>query len=616
VADDSADHGAGENAETAEPNGISRRQLLSIGMAAAGVAAAGSLIGSETAAATPSPAGPSWPVHPHGTTLERTLLHGPPGTAGYRKIVDGPGEASLVRSDLLGGAVRGAGTRRPVLALNQLTDMHIIDAQSPARVEFLDRLLDPGQPGYGILPFDAAYRAQEMLTAHVAEAMVQALNALPSAPVTGRQIDFSISTGDNADNTQYNELRWHIDLLDGNQPIRPDSGNYSKWEGVGGKDDYDTAYWHPDGTPFLGKIDNPRSIYGFPTVPGLLNYCRAPFQASGLQTPWYSVFGNHDGLVQGNAPQPALFSLISTGVLKVTGLPLGLDVTALLEKVAGGDAAALEILMTAGPAKLVTADKNRRCLTRPQTVAEHFNTIGAPIGHGYTQQNLDKGTAYYSFDAGAVHCISLDTVNPNGYADGSIDQAQLAWLTAQLKANSSRYLDDTGNWVTGGGPDKVIAIFSHHTVATMTNIIGLDRVNGTTVTNLLLQFPNVVVWVNGHTHRNTVTAHSRAAGTAVGGGFWEINTASHVDWPQQARVVEIVDNGDGTMSIFGTIVDHAAPEAWPTNPTTPLALAALSRELGVNDWQRAAETAAQDGKRGAISDRNVELLVRAPFVIA
>ena len=98
------------------------------------------------------------------------------------------------------------------------------------------------------------------------------------------------------------------------------------------------------------------------------------------------------------------------------------------------------------------------------------------------------------------------------------------------------------------------------------------------------------------------------------GGFWEINTASHIDWPQQARIVEIVDNGDGTLSIFGTIDRPRAPRDLAANPTCPLDLAALSRELGINDWQRDPETTSVDGKRGAISDRNVELLVRAPFV--
>ncbi len=105
----------------------------------------------------------------------------------------------------------------------------------------------------------------------------------------------------------------------------------------------------------------------------------------------------------------------------MTGLPVGLDVSALLARLAAGDATALATLLTVGPAKLVTADPNRRMLTQKQIVAEHFNTGGTPVGHGYTQQNLDSSTAYYSFDKGPLHCISLDTVNLNGYDDGSLD---------------------------------------------------------------------------------------------------------------------------------------------------------------------------------------------------
>jgi metallophosphoesterase (TIGR03767 family) len=591
--------------------GITRRQALGLGAAAAGAVAAGGLVRPpRAAAADPSPA---FPAAPAGSTLARTLQHGTPGTGGYRRIVPGPGELTVVRGDLLAGATRGSGTRTSLAAFAQLTDMHLIDAQSPARVEFLDRLDDPGSPVAAQVPFDSAYRPWEMLTAHVAEAMVQAINALAGGPVTGHPLDFTITTGDNADNTQWNELRWQIDLLDGGRTIRPDSGRTDRWEGVGDRTDYDTAYWHPDGTPLLGRPDTYRATYGFPTVPGLLDACRQPFPATGLRTPWYSVFGNHDGLVQGNVPSLGLIGAVATGPLKVTGLPLGADVTGLLDRLAGGDPTALQLLLTLGPARLVTADPNRRMLSVKETVAEHFTTTGTPVGHGYTQQNLDAGTAYYSFDRGPLHAISLDTCNPNGYSDGSIDQQQLAWLTQELAAHSSRYLDENGNWVAGGGADRLIVVFSHHTVATMTNTIGLDRVDGTTVRDLLLRFPNVIAWVNGHTHRNQVLPHARPAGAPLGGGFWEINTAAHVDWPQQSRVVEVVDNGDGTLSVFGTIIDHAAPTAWTGNPATPLQLAALSRELAANDPQRPAETATADGRRGTPLDRNVELLLRAPF---
>jgi hypothetical protein len=120
--------------------------------------------------------------------------------------------------------------------------------------------------------------------------------------------------------------------------------------------------------------------------------------------------------------------------------------------------------------------------------------------------------------------------------------------------------------------------------------------------------------VNGHTHENHVIAHARPASAAFAGGFWEVNTASHVDWPQQCRIVELVENGDGaTVSVFGTIVDHAARANPGTAPTTPLQLASLSRQLGINDWQRDPETAARDGKRGMVEDRNVELLLPKPF---
>ena len=92
--------------------------------------------------------------------------------------------------------------------------------------------------------------------------------------------------------------------------------------------------------------------------------------------------------------------------------------------------------------------------------------------------------------------------------------------------------------------------------------------------------------------------------------MWEITTASCVDYPQQQRVVEVIDNRDGTLSIFGTAVDHAAPAQW-TGDLTVTSLASLSRELSANDW---VETPAM--RPGSLLDRNVELLLPAPFDLA
>jgi metallophosphoesterase (TIGR03767 family) len=574
-----------------------------MGVATGALVATSSLVAPAEAVPRPRPrrAGP--------TTLDRTLLRGRPGPGGYRPIVFGAGEPHLLRDDLVGPG-RRAGHRRAILALGQLTDMHILDAQSPARVEFLDRFNDPDSPFAGILPFESSYRTQDTLTAHVGEAMVQALNAVRYGPATGLPLAFTIATGDNVDNTQYNELRWQIDVLDGER-VHPDSGDLAKYEGVADLVDYDVRYWHPDGTPPGGIDDLPRARFGFPTLPGLLDAARRPFHATGLRTPWLTTFGNHDGLVQGNLPSNPIVAGLATGNIKISNLPPGTDIVKLALGLLSGDPAALQTLFS-GPARVVTADRARRPLSRSETIAEHFHTSAHPRGHGYSTWNVRTGNAYYGFDQGIVRGLVLDTVNPFGGADGSIDETQLGWLTGELTEGSRHYVDADGQIVRGGHRDRLFVLFSHHTIGTLTNGAGTGRVLGPELRDLLLRFPNVVLWVNGHTHRNTVIPYRRSG--AVPGGFWEINTAAHIDWPQQARVIELVDNRNGTLSVFGTLVDHAAPRHYGSTPRDPLALAALSRELGANDWQNAAPTPTEDGRRGAVEDRNVELLLPAPFV--
>jgi metallophosphoesterase (TIGR03767 family) len=248
--------------------------------------------------------------------------------------------------------------------------------------------------------------------------------------------------------------------------------------------------------------------------------------------------------------------------------------------------------------RTVTPDPARRTLTRAEIIEQHFITTGTPFGHGFTERNRSDNTAYYTFDQGLVRFVVLDTVNPNGEADGSLDATQFAWLGAELEAAA----------------DRIVLLASHHTIDSMINPLvgtGLDpstdagpRVLGDEVRALVLQHPQVIAWVNGHSHRNQIWAHLREDGT---GGFWEINTAAHVDWPQQSRLVEVADNRDGTLSIFATMLDHAGPAAYGGRLGGPLPLAGLARELSLNDWQlRDVDLAGQ------AEARNVELLVGAP----
>lgn len=558
-------------------DGFNRRDFFRV----AGVSGAALLWGTGTAWGSTA-----------GTTLDSVAT--PLGANGYRRLVAGPGWPLVVRSDLAPPGPGRADRRVPLACFVQFTDMHMVDAQSPARFEYTHQIIGGG-----------VHRPQETLAQHTSAALVRRVNALSGGPFTGRPIDFMMTTGDNTDNHERVELDWFLTVLNGGA-ITANTGDPARFEGV--QNSGVKAYWNPQST-----LADDYKAKGFPHIPGLLDAAIEQFSSPGLNIPWYCTFGNHDDSVVGSLPDgiPIIDGLY-TGRSKVMGFDdasAARIARAMTEPEHVLDAAVV-LASGGGLIRTVTPDGRRRPFTTGEFVRAHLdprNTGPGPIGHGFTQDQADGVDLFYTFRiAPGVTGVSLDTTTLAGLADGSIGLHQYLWLEKVLKKSSSRYYDVFGRKITQSATDELFVLFSHHSSTSMDNVLPdrrrpLDpRLDGGAFVTLLKRFPNVVAWVNGHTHANKITAHRHDIPER---SFWEINTAAHIDYPQHARIIEIVDNGDGTLSLFTTLIEPDAPHQVAYDDFSPAGLASLGREFALNDPH------VKLTRLGAPVDLNTELVL-------
>jgi hypothetical protein len=136
--------------------------------------------------------------------------------------------------------------------------------------------------------------------------------------------------------------------------------------------------------------------------------------------------------------------------------------------------------------------------------------------------------------------------------------------------------------------------------------VHLGRAGPARLRALLMRHPNVVLYLAGHKHYDRVWPNFRRDGR----GFWQIITNALAGAPQEARMVELMDNGDGSLSIFTSMLAHAAPAAPPAPGAAlgPAELASISRELAWGRRPPVRRIAAGSG--GPM--RNVELVLRDP----
>ncbi len=580
----------------------------------------------------------------HTTIKQRVLPNADPG---FRELALGPGEGYLVRDDLAPSQPGREQRRRSLIYFGHLSDFQLADEESPRRVEIVDA--GPGA---------AAWRPWEALEPHIDDAMVRQVNAfVPASPIaagdgTRRAMDLVLNTGDAPDNQQLNETLWVRTLMEGglldpNSGVDPVGsthltcvlGNLLKkiprdpynYAGVQDFDDY------AEGAGLFYDPDQPSGAFaGWPRYPGLMDRAQRPFTAAGLAVPSYIMFGNHDALVQGNAAGTSALELVATGCIKVMA-PAGADYSTLGAALATLNASTLLSLVRSSPGRVVYVppDPARQLVSKLQ-YKQIFRTGTQADGHGFNfidpaEEAASAGAAgYYAWSPRpGLRFISLDTASEAGIpgvsSDGNIDAPQFEWLRRQLEAT-----------------DDLVVLVSHHAIENLTANVPDEIAPPCTIPDahghaldpgcdldprssqpirltadlraLLHAHPNVIAWVAGHSHLHQVTAYPNPSGT---GGFWSIRVASEADWPQQSRLLEIFDNLDGTLSLFSTILDHAAPATaplsdTPAGPLTTLELASIGRTLSYNDPQLGARACGTPCGEGGPADRNVELLIPDP----
>lgn len=434
-----------------------------------------------------------------------------------------------------------------------MSDIHITDKEAPNQLIYLQQE-NPAYSGTNT----SIYSPIMTCTTHVLDAAIQTINALHDK----KAFDFGISLGDTCNSTSYNELRWYMGVFDG-EIITPSSGAHRGADSI----DY-----------------------------------QRPFAAAGLNKSirWYQALGNHDHFLLGSFPVDADPSLglresyISDTVWAVPNalltpnfknFPVLIDMENFKATpqyycgVLDGSTKTGKIIATGAAGEVsaptVAADPNRRSLLRTEWIQEFFKTSTLPVGHGFNLVDPTKpeGFACYSFVPNPdvpLKIIVLDDTQSE--ADGStdihghgfLDETRWGWLQDELAA--------------GHDADQLMIIAAHIPIGVGSigselewwesdkdpNATEQNAVSLTELVETLWETPNLIAWIAGHRHYNTVKAFvSPDREIAPEKGFWQVETSSLRDHPQQFRTFEIYLNSDYTVSIVTVNVDPSVAEGTP-----------------------------------------------------
>lgn len=362
--------------------------------------------------------------------------------------------------------------------------------------------------------YASVYRPHGQLTPHLFEAHVRTARRI--SDLSTRPFDFTVLAGDLTDTSQVNEINWMITTLNGGI-IDPDSG----------------------------VDDDP--------VPGPGNDFNDPFASIGTDWPWYAALGNHDVLHVGG------FGLITPELREAAvGDKLFTDST-LSSYWAGyvaGDQPDHPVVTDENA--ITPPDDDRLPLYQQEMLQILYDAGGKPAGHGLSQDDVDSSKAYYSVQpvpGAPIRMIVLDSTDDKndslGTAQlGSMDTVQFSWLHEEL--------------VRAASNQELVIVVAHHRLE---DFRSKSEVPAEMISSLLESSDNVILMITGHGHADRKRLYSAQQGA----GYWELMTASTIDVPLQSRIVELVDEGNGYLSIYVTNFDHNSQEQTPADKARQLA---------------------------------------------
>jgi metallophosphoesterase (TIGR03768 family) len=244
----------------------------------------------------------------------------------------------------------------------------------------------------------------------------------------------------------------------------------------------------------------------------------------------------------------------------------------------------------------VAADPNRRSLLRTEWIEEFFKTRTSPVGHGFDLVPASmraQGFACYSFvpkPGVPLKVIVLDDTQSeqDGSKDihghGYLDAERWAWLQAELAAGQAEnqlmiIATHIPIAVVGIGGETEWWLGEEQTATEYRNAVSLADLVTT-----LQQSTNLIMWIAGHRHLNVVKAFpSDDRANFPERGFWQVETSSLRDFPQQFRTFEVFLNSDYTVSVEAVNIDPAVKHGSPAEISRRYAVAA--QQLVKSDLQ-------------------------------